>query len=46
LAAVRSLAGASESMGLYYRREIYWDPQCNVDRNEIHDNVDPVSLMF
>jgi hypothetical protein len=41
--AVRG-AAASDTFGLYLRSEIYWSETCEVDRQEIYSNKDPVSL--
>jgi hypothetical protein len=41
--AVRG-AARSDSFGLYRRGEIYWDPSCEVDREAIYTNKDPVIL--
>lgn len=42
VAAVRDLKSNSNSMGVYYRSEIQWNPDCNVDQDSLRDNVDPL----
>jgi hypothetical protein len=42
VSAVRDLKSNSNSMGIYYRTEIKWNPDCNVDQDRLRDNVDPL----
>jgi hypothetical protein len=44
---VEAIRGAakSDTFGLYRRSEIYWSETCEVDREEIYSNKDPVSFL-
>ena len=43
VAAARDLINDENSMGVYYRSEIQWNPDCNVDQDRLRDNVDPLN---
>ena len=43
VAAIRDLSSDSNSFGIYYRSEIPWKEDCNVDRDRLRDNVDPLN---
>lgn len=42
VSAVRDLKDDANSMGVYYRSEIKWRPDCDVDQDRLRDNVDPL----
>lgn len=42
--AIRGLSQVSDTFGLYRRSEVLWSPECEVDREKIYTNRDPVSL--
>ena len=44
--SLRSLTSESDTMGLYYRPEIFWSAECQVDPDDINDSENPVSLIF
>ena len=43
VSAVRDLSTDIDSMGTYYRSEIAWNPDCDVDQDRLRDNVDPLN---
>lgn len=43
VAAARDLSSDSNSMGVYYRSEIAWKPDCSVDQDRLRNNVDPLN---
>jgi len=41
--AARSLSSSYDSFGLYRRGEIFWAPECDVNRDQIYLNADPLT---
>jgi hypothetical protein len=44
--AARGISKSADTFGLYRRGEILWDQTCEVDREAIYTNNDPVSLFL